>query len=306
MTLTQLRYLEAVDRHRHFGRAAAECGVTQPTLSIQLAKLERELGVELFDRTRTPVEPTDIGRLVIIQARRTLREAGRIHALFDESDPVIGGELRVGILPTLAPALLPALVPDLAEDYPGLTVRIEELRTEQIVERLESDLLDAGLVATRVEGAGLVERPLFEEPFVAYVSERHRLFGSERIDVSDLERSELWLLQEGHCFRDQVVSLCHDTVGSGEVTGPLHLETGSLETLRRLVTRSGGMTLLPGLTVQHLSREERKRVREFAEPRPSRLVRLVHPRGHLRRRAIEAFAGEVRKILPPELLREVA
>jgi len=298
MNLSQLSFLVALDRHRHFGRAASACGVTQPALSMQLQKLEQELSVPLFDRTRTPVEPTDIGRAVVEQARRVLDEVARLREIADESGGEVAGELRLGVIPTLGPYLLPTLLPRMLRRYAGLRVQVEELQTEQVFERLREGELDAALVATPAPDASIVETPLFREPFVGYVSECHRLYCEARLRVEDLRLEDLWLLTEGHCFRDQVVQLCtHHTHGEEPPAPPaLRFESGNLATLKRLVEHSGGMTLLPQLAVAGLGEEERRRVRPFADPAPARDVRLVRRRVLLKRRIIEALIEELRCI----------
>lgn len=301
MTLLQLSYVVAVDTHRHFVRAAEHCGITQPTLSMQIRKLERELGVEIFDRSKQPVEPTDVGREIIAQARVVLREAERIRELIGGLGGEVAGELRVGIIPTLSPYLVPLFVGGLAERYPGLLLRVEELLTEQVVEGIRTDRLDVGLVASETAVAGVLERPLFEEPFVAYVSERHRLYAASEIAVEELGLTDVWLLTEGHCFRDQVLQLCREVDGAAPPGRTLHFESGNLATLKRLVESSGGMTLLPYLAVLHLTEAERARVRPFASPQPTRRIRLIRGKTYLKRALIEAFTVELLRAIPEEL-----
>jgi LysR family transcriptional regulator, hydrogen peroxide-inducible genes activator len=301
VTLVQLRYAVAVDAHRHFGQAAAACAVSQPTLSMQLRKLERELGVALFDRSRQPVEPTDLGRLIIAQARAALREAARIGELAAGAGQELTGQLRIGVLATLAPYLLPRFVAELPRRYPGLSLWIGELQTEQILEQLVTDRLDAGLVATPAADPGLVEQPLFREPFVGYVSGDHRLHRRRWLDPGDLGIEDLWLLNEGHCFRDQVLSVCGDARSRQLHSLPLRFESGNLETLKRLVDSSGGMTLLPALAVAEISLEDRRHVRRFRAPPPERVIRLVHPAAYLKRGLIGAFVDELLRVIPREL-----
>lgn len=293
MKLNQLAHLVALDHHRHFGRAAAACHVTQPALSMQIQKLERELGVELFDRSRTPPEPTEVGRRVIAQARDVLDGVARVREAARGDTGEIVGELVLGVIPTIGPYLLPPLLPRLARRYPRLDVRIEELQTTLILERVQQGDLDAGLIATAPAVAGLAETPLFEEPFTAYVGDDHRLAGAERLHLSELQDEELWLLTEGHCLRDQVAELCGSTTA-----GRVRFESGNLETLKRLVEHAGGITLLPGMAAADLHPEEQRRVRHFAEPVPRRTVRLVQRRAFLKRRLIAAVVAEIR---PPSL-----
>lgn len=300
MTLTQLSYIVAVATHRQFQLAAAACGVTQPTLSMQVMKLEAELGVHLFDRSKQPVEPTDLGRLVIEQARVVLREAARLGELVSEAGGEVSGELRIGVIPTLSPYLLPRFLGDLSRRYPALSLVVEEALTDQILELLRADRLDVGILATPVEDRGLLERPLFEEPFVGYISEDHPLFKDSELGVEALEADDLWLLLEGHCFRDQVLRLCRETTRLGGSSRPFRFESGSLETLKRLVESSGGITLLPALAALELSSADRVRVRPFTSPPPTRQVRLVQGKGYLKRGLTEVFVDSLLTALPAE------
>jgi LysR family hydrogen peroxide-inducible transcriptional activator len=301
MTLTQLSYAVAVDTHRHFSRAAEACGVSQPTLSTQLRKLERELGVEIFDRGRQPVEPTDLGRRVLSQARAVLREAARVEEVVEEGREEISGELRIGMLPTLAPYVLPRFAADLAREHPEVSLSVEEGLTDPLLERVETDHLDAALIATPEESPALQERPLYEEPFVGYVSDSHRLHDRGRLSRDDLSLEDLWILHEGHCFRDQVLQVCRDLERPGGSTRRLQFESGNLETLIRLVDEGGGMTLLPKLAVDGLTDEQRRRVRTFRGAAPSRVVRLVHGKTYLKRGMIEAFVEALLSSIPRSL-----
>ena len=306
ITLTQLAYAVAVDTHRHFERAVRACNVTQPTLSMQLRKLEAALGVTLFDRSSTPVIPTDIGRVLIEQARVVLRESARLGEFRDAANRVIAGELRLGVIPTLAPYLLPNVLEVLADRHPQLEIVIEERVTEAVIDGLRDDTLDAGLVATGVELPGIVGRTLFREPFFGYVSPGHRLAGSATLAVSTLSLDDLWLLSEGHCLRTQVVTLCRQRSnrGSGSArtdsigcTRMARFESGNLETLKRLVERGIGMTLLPALAAAALgTNAQRRMLIPFAEPVPGRLIRLVRRRHHSREKAVRAVVAIIREV----------
>jgi LysR family hydrogen peroxide-inducible transcriptional activator len=291
ITLTQLSYAAAVDTHRHFERAARACNVSQPTLSMQLHKLETTLGETLFDRSRSPVVPTDIGRVLIAQARVVLHEAARLGELRDAASGTIEGELRVGVIPTLAPYLLPAVLEILAERHPRMRLVVEEGVTEHVLDSLRADLLDVGLVATIPSIPGIVSRRLFQEPFVGYVGATHRLAGRARISVSDLSLDDLWLLADGHCFRTQVTSLCRRRGGPSD-GGPqlARFDSGNLETLKRLVERGAGMTLLPALAAAELSTAAQRRLLvPFSDPVPGRAVRLVQRRQRVREHLVNAL-----------------
>jgi LysR family hydrogen peroxide-inducible transcriptional activator len=260
---------------------------------MQIQKLERELGVQIFDRSKQPVEPTDLGRQLVDQARIVLREADRLRELIGEARGEVSGELRIGVIPTLAPYLLPRFVTTFASRYPAASLVVEEVQTDQLVELLRTGRLDAGLVASAIELRGIEERILFEEPFVAYISEQHPLFARSALRVAELSLADLWLLHEGHCFRDQVVQLCPEAGNASGSPRPLHFESGNLETLKRLVESSGGITLLPHLAVVDLQGAERGRVRTFMDPAPSRWVRLIRGKSYLKRALIEAFVEEM-------------
>lgn len=304
VTLTQLAYAVAVDTHRHFERAARACNVSQPTLSMQLHKLEASLGETLFDRSRSPVVPTDIGRVLIAQARVVLQETERLGDLRAAASGTIEGELRVGVIPTLAPYLLPAVLEMLAERHPRVELVVQEEVTESVLDALRVDALDIGLVATAT--AGFASRKLFEEPFMAYVGAEHRLAGRSRIGVSDLLLDDLWLLADGHCFRTQVMSLCRQpgrarasvSRGTSAVIAPMaRFESGNLETLKRLVERGAGMTLLPALAAAELpTRAQRKLLIPFRDPVPGRAIRLVQRRHQVREHLVRALVAIVQEV----------
>lgn len=307
ITLTQLGYVVALDAHRHFGLAAAACHVTQPTLSMQLAKLERVLGFPLFDRTRTPVVPTEGGRLVAEQARVVLREAARLSEVRDALAGAVAGELRLGVIPTLAPYVLPLLVPRLRVRHPALELVVEERVTDDLVGAVRAGGLDAALVASAAPGADLVDRVLFAEPFVGYVSAAHRLTARADLTPADLSLDDLWLLAEGHCLRVQTVELCRRRVrGTGAAeAGPgagARFESGNLETLTRLVEGGEGMTLLPALAAAGLrTAAQRALVRPFRAPAPTREVRLVQGRRRPRAALVEAVADVLLDVVRPLL-----
>ena len=311
MTLTQLAYAVAVDTHGHFGQAAAACHVTQPTLSMQLRKLERGLGVVLFDRSRAPVVATDLGRLLLDQARVVLQEASRLPDLRDQSLGLVSGELRVGALPTLAPYLLPRFLQRLTESHPELRLVVEELPTAGILDRLRQETLDAGLIASREAAAGTVARVLFEEPFVGYVHRDHPLAARPALTNADLTLDDVWLLSEAHCLRAQTVQLCQER-GAGPGAAPscaraVRFESGNLETLKHLVERSGGLTLLPRLAIGDdwpgaagpaLGAAV---VVPFAAPAPARPITLVRRRAYLKRHLVDAFVAALMASLPEDL-----
>lgn len=306
LTLTQLVYAVAVDTHRHFARAARASNVSQPTLSMQLQKLEAVLGETLFDRSRSPVVPTDIGRVLIAQARVVLHEAARLDDLRDAASGKFEGEVRIGVIPTLAPYLLPAVLETLAEHHPRIELVVEEGVTETVLDALRADTLDVGLIATTTTVPGIISHRLFQEPFLAYVGTSHRLAGRARISVNDLSLDDVWLLADGHCFRTQVLNLCRQRGrsrpparrGGSHVSSWLaRFESGNLETLKRLVERGAGMTLLPALVAGELQTEaQRHLLIPFSNPVPGRTIRLVRRRHHVRAHLVGALVRTIQRV----------
>jgi LysR family hydrogen peroxide-inducible transcriptional activator len=299
LTLTQLEYLAALDQHRHFGRAAKACHVSQPTLSMQIQKLEAELGVVFFDRSHQPLLPTAEGAPLIAQARVVLSEARRLNQLSKEDSKELKGELRVGVIPTIAPYLVPLFVEHMARTYPKLTLRINELQTHQIIDSLENESLDVGLLATPLKTEGLEEEKLFLEPFSLYVHSSHALGKRKWISEEDLDGSDMWLLSEGHCLRSQILRFC-SLRSSQPVFRNIQFEAGNLETLQRLVESGSGYTLLPWLAAQRPHPRHVALV-PFRAPVPQRQVSLVWRRTQLKKRSIDALAQAIIACLPEEL-----
>lgn len=297
MTLTQLEYIIAVDNHRSFAKAARACHVTQPTLSMQVKKLEEDMGVLVFDRSKKPILTTDIGRRIVTQARTILRESSRIYELIKDEQDTVKGELRVGVIPTLGPYLLPQFLPDFMVKYPDVQLNIQELLSEEIIEKLKADQLDIGLLVTPLNIDGFTELPLFYETFVVYMSTSHPLSDRHKIDFDDLNMEDMWLLQEGHCFRSQAVNICGE--GQQETQRGLRFESGSLETLRRIVEKQYGYTLLPELATMELSEELYNRhVRTFRNPQPVREVSIVLRRSFMKRRLVDILQKSILEAVP--------
>jgi LysR family hydrogen peroxide-inducible transcriptional activator len=299
MTITQYEYIVAVDTYRHFATAAAHCHVTQPTLSMQIQKLEDQLGTILFDRDKHPVLPTDAGIAVIAQARRILQEHERLIEVVRESKNITAGTLSIGIIPTLAPYLLPLFVNKFMKKYPDVVLQVAELTTEQIVDHLKRGLLDCGLLAIPIEDNNISNIPLFYERLVAYVSTDCALYKKKHLIADDLEPAHAWILQEGHCLRNQLLRLCKMKPGQKQ---QLAYESGSLETLKRLVDTSGGFTILPELAVLDLPKEKLDQIRYFRNPEPVREIALVTHRSFIKRKLLELLAESIRKAVPKELL----
>ncbi len=298
MTLTQLEYIVALDTYRHFVLASDKCFVTQPTLSMQIQKLEEELGVKLFDRTKQPVMPTDVGASIIAQARVVLREAQMIKQIITDQKDTLTGELRIGIIPTLAPYLLPPLYKHMRERYPQLNLVIKETITEEVVNELKHNRLDCGIVVTPLKDASIKEDVLFYEELFVYVSKKNALVDKKYVLANEIDPNKLWLLEEGHCFRSQILNLCELRKNSDF---HFQYETGSIETLKRMVDRSDGMTILPELAVMEFGKPQMKLVKRLKEPSPAREVSLVTHRDHIKTRLIKTLKEEILDIVPRQM-----
>lgn len=289
----------AVDRFRHFARAAEHCRVTQPTLSAMIQKLEEELGVKLFDRTVQPVCPTAVGEKVIRQARVVLSQAAQVKEIISEEKQTVSGTFRLGVLPTIAPYLLPRFFPQLIEKYPELDIRVTEMKTHDILQALHAGELDAAIVASRSDDRMLREETLFYEQFYAYVSRGEALFKKELIRTADVTGERLWLLDEGHCFRDQLVKFCRmEAVKVSQMAYRL----GSMETFMRMVESGKGITFIPELAFLQLTDEQRELVRPFAIPRPTREIVLVTDKDFIRISLLAVLKEEILAAVPKEML----
>lgn len=295
MTLTQLEYIVALDSYRHFVLASEKCFVTQPTLSMQIQKLEEELGVKIFDRTKQPVIPTDIGSSLIAQARIILREAKMIQQIINDQKDTMTGELRIGIIPTLAPYLLPPLFKHMHEKYPQVSLNIKETITEEVIHELKNNRLDCGLVVTPLKDSSIKEEILFYEELFVYVSKKNSLYNKKYVLATEIDPDQLWLLEEGHCFRSQILNLCELRRSSD-----FHFkyETGNIETLKRMVDKSDGITILPELAVMEFTKAQLKLVKRLKEPSPAREVSLVTHRDHIKTKLIKTLKEEILTIVP--------
>lgn len=300
MTIVQLEYIVAVDTYRSFVLAAEKCFVTQPTLSMQVQKLEDTLGVKLFDRSRQPVTPTEIGIEVIAQARILLGESEKIKEIISDRQREMAGELRVAIIPTVSPYILPKILHGFVEKYPGVKLIVWEQTTEQIIQQLKFGTIDCGIMSTPLHESNLTEIPVFYENFVAYVSKSSKLFKKKNINPDDIDMEEIWILNEGHCMREQVLNICQRRRST---KGYQHFEynTGSVETLKRMVDQNNGATILPELALTDLTEKQLDKVRYFKTPEPAREVSIVVQNNFLKRRMIEALKDEIQELVPKRM-----
>lgn len=287
MTITQLKYVLAVAEHQNFTKAAEKTFVTQPTLSMQIQKLEEELDILIFDRSKKPIELTAVGKKIVNQAKNIVNESERMQDVVDQEKGFVGGEFRLGIIPTVMPTLLPMFLKTFTSKYPKVHLKIEELSTEEIIHKLLDGHIDAAIAATPLQQEKIKERALYYEPFVGYIPETHRLFSKKHIEASDLDIDDILLLEDGHCFRDGVINLCRASKMSRNDT--FQLESGSFETLIKLSHEGLGMTLLPYLHTLDISEKQQKSLRHFEDPPPAREVSIIYPKSELKLQIIDAM-----------------
>lgn len=294
MTLQQLEYIVALDNYQHFVTASEHCFVTQPTLTMQVQKLENELGFLLFDRSKKPIVPTKVGAIYINKARGILNSVKELDSFISEEKTSIKGIFNLGIIPSLAPYLLPLFLPEFILKYPSTKLIIQELKTEHIIESMEKGSLDIALVATPLENDNIKEIPLFNEPFLAYLPSSHRLLDRKSIDVKDLKKEELLLLSEGHCFRNQTLNICNHS----NVQSKFTYESDSIETLKMMVDNGLGHTLVPFLSTLN----DRSSCRPFSKPEPSREISLICSKGYSKHAVIEVLRSSIVSCVPEHLV----
>ena len=291
MSITQLHYVLAVAEHQNFTRAAEKVFVTQPTLSMQIQKLEEELDILIFDRSKKPIELTETGRKIVQQARNIVNESDRIKDIVDQQKGFIGGLFRLGVIPTVMPTLLPMFLNNFIKKYPKVKLKIEELHTEAMLEKLREGHLDAGIAATPLEEENIKEQPLFYEPFVAYIPSGHRLHKNLKIQSSELELDDILLLEDGHCFKDGILNICKSSKLSED--DKFSLESGSFETLVKLANEGLGMTLLPYLHTLDIKETEKGNLRMFTDPVPAREISLIYNKSELKMQIVEALRSTI-------------
>jgi len=295
MTITQLRYVLAIAEYQNFTLAAEKSFVTQPTLSMQVQKLEEELDVLIFDRSKKPISITEAGKKIVAQAKNIVYEAERIRDIVDQEKGFIGGEYTLGIIPTVMPTLLPMFLKAFINRCPKVNLIIKEQNTESLIRNIQDGHLDAGIAATPLEIEFIKERPLYYEPFVGYVPRNHRLGNTENLNPDDLDITDILLLQDGHCFRDGVVNLCKASKSYADEH--FQLQSGSFETLVNLADEDMGMTLLPYLNTLELDEAKKKNLKYFNNPPPAREVSLIYHKKELKIQITEALKDVISGIV---------
>ena len=300
-SITQLEYILAVEEFGNFSKAAKSCKVSQPSLSIQVAKLEDELQVIVFDRTKKPLLVTEEGTFVLAQAKVVLNEYKKIFAVLEKKGELMG-EFKLAVIPTLSPYLIPLFIKDLSLKFPKLKLKIQEMKTEDIIQALISDKLDAGLLVTPLHNDSLIEKVLFYEDFYLFASKAHKLLKKTKINPVELGPEDLWILEEGHCLRDQIFNLCSANSLNSNALSNIRFQSGSLETIIAIIKQSSGYTLLPHLATTRLKGAEKEQhLRPFSSPAPVREVSLVYSRVFYKEKYIEALESLIIKNTPSEL-----
>ena len=300
MTFVQLEYIVSLDTHRHFALAAEHCHVTQPTLSMQINKLEQELGVKIFDRSKQPVLPTAAGVEIIERARQIISDKDALLESIQSKKGVVNGELRIGIIPTLAPYLLPLFVTSFTKRFPAVKLMVVELTTQAVINQLKEGRIDVGILVTPLNEAGITEDVLFYEELVAYVSKNNSAYQKNYVLPKDIDPDKLWLLEEGHCFRSQIVNLC-ELRKKTRIGSHFEYEAGSIETLRRMVDLNDGITIIPELSTLDLNFKQQQSLRHFKSPAPMREVSMVVHRHFVKKKLIEVLKQEILKLVPEKI-----
>lgn len=293
MTITQLKYTLAVAEYGNFTTASEKCFVTQPTLSMQVQKLEEELGVIIFNRSTKPLQVTEVGDKVLIQARKIVEESSRMNDVISEEKGIIGGNLKVGIIPTVSSTLLPLFLNIFIKKHKNVELKIEEYNTDVLSKKLEDSTIDCAIAATPLNNSKIIERPLFYEPFVAYVPEHHFLSGNKSLELDDLSNSDLLILQDGHCFRDQVLNLC----SLDDLNKQYELRSGSFETLINLSNNGPWMTIIPYLHSNNLSSKNIQNIIPFEDPAPAREISMIYSKSQLKLPVINALMDTISSVI---------
>jgi LysR family transcriptional regulator, hydrogen peroxide-inducible genes activator len=301
MTITQLEYAVAVATYHSFVAAAEKCFVTQPTLSMQIQKLEDELGIKLFDRNNRPNTVTAIGAPIIEQAKVILSECEKIFELVKTNQGIVAGMFKLAVIPSVAPYLMPGLLDRYSKDYPDVRLQVKEMETEQIIAALKNNEIDAAIVSTPLENSGIQEYPLFYEPFVGYFSEGEKALKKKLIIADDIDMERLLLLNEGHCMRNQVLDLCSDHIHELQANKSFQYDSSSVDTLRKLVDRQKGMTVLPELAVNDFTEDQQDRVRYFEDPEPVREISLVTNNQFVKISLLQSLIDEILLLVPEKM-----
>lgn len=271
MTIQQLQYVVALDTYKHFVKAAESCFVTQPTLTLQVKKLEEEISLVLFDRSTQPLEVTPMGKVFVQKARRILREVEELKELVNNDRNQIDGTFTLGIIPTLSPYLLPLFIKDFIDEHPNTKLIVEELQSHEMIEMIKHRELDLGLLATPIDEADINETPIFYEPFLVYADTENDLLKQSKLDKTNLKPEGLWTLKKGHCFRNQTLNICD--LASSERHRNFEIDGGSIEVLKKMINEISGYTLIPELSYNEET--DSNQIVKFHDPQPVREISII-------------------------------
>jgi LysR family hydrogen peroxide-inducible transcriptional activator len=301
MTITQLEYVVAVATYKSFVAAAEKCFVTQPTLSMQIQKLEDELGVKIFDRNKHPIAVSEMGEMIVEQARIALAECERIHEVINSQQKILSGTFKFAAIPTVAPNILPGLLENFSKHFPNMKLEVKEMETNQILAALRNNEIHAALLSTPLEENDIKEYPLFYEPFVGYFCDDEPALKKRMIQPSDIALDRIWLLNEGHCMRNQIINLCSEQIQKLQAERPYRYESSNVETLRKMVEKNGGMTVLPELATLEFTEDQIERIRYFEDPEPVREISLVTNSHFVRMSVLQSLMDEILNLVPEKM-----
>ena len=297
MTLQQLEYVLALDKTRHFVRAAELCGVTQPTLSAMVQKLEDELDCKIFDRSRNPLETTEIGKQIIRQAQEIVIQANQLKETVQAEKELLSGTLHLAIIPTIAPYLLPQFIASFKKTYPQISLKVSEMHTSTIIEKLRIAEIDMAILSTPLEDPKILEVPMYYEKFAAYISPKDPIYERAELSANDMPLEQLWVLEEGHCLRNQVFNFCTEKVQHTST-----YEAGSIDTLVKIVDINGGYTVIPELHIELLSDKQKLNLRNIVNPEATREISVVIRHDFVREGMLNAVAECIKQIIPAHML----
>lgn len=301
MTLTQLEYVVAIATYKSFVAAAEKTFVTQPTLSMQINKLEEELNVKIFDRYKHPIMPTEIGARIVDQAKIILAEARKIDEIVSKSLGKVSGTFKLAVIPTVSPSIIPNLLEKYSKVYPDVSLTIVEAKTSEIIAMLKKDEIDCGLLATPLDDNRLRETPLFYEPLVAYFNKEEKVLEKKTITPEDIDLSRIWMMNEGNCLRNQVIDLCNHQVEKLQEDRPFRYESGNVDTLRRMVDQNGGLSVFPELSTLEFEEDAFDQIRYFSEPEPVREISLVTNEHFVKLGIFQSLMDTILEMVPKKM-----
>jgi LysR family transcriptional regulator, hydrogen peroxide-inducible genes activator len=302
MTIQQLRYIIALDEHRHFAKAAEECMVTQPGLTIQLKNLEEEIGIKIFDRTKVPLKPTLLGAEIIIRAKKVLREADAIRNFVVNQKNDLQGEVTLGVISTLSPYLMPQFIKAMKDVVPDMHFTIKEVGTGHLIHGLQTGEIDIALMATPTGFPGLREYPVFNEPFIAFLNESHPMAGQEYYELNTGDKPYLLLLQQEYCYNAQMLDICDITDDKRKPDNQFDYDINSIETLKNLVRAELGFAIIPQLSV--VNEKDNTLFKQFKDPKPVREISLVTADTFSRKLLLEKMSRTIWDCLPETMKQE--